>query len=117
MSRVYRRLSHLFDWHWHEECIKVKTFSQQKKRGKTIVYLTVETGHPTTYRLCPGCLAIDARYATKAHPHRHPPLTLPKVVKTRIVIPPYSQPKTTIKTAFSTTAAVGFGQLPGTVRT
>jgi hypothetical protein len=119
MSTLFRRYSEdkKFWWHWRDECNIVKTFSTLKKRGKTFVYLELESGKPTTFHLCPGCLAIDARYHTRAHPHAHPALTREKVIRNKIVVVPVRTTITAIsKSMVSYTAALGFGQLPGTVR-
>ena len=63
-NKIYRRASDHYWWHWRPACLIFSSHAAQKKRGKTIIYLTA-AAHPTTYTLCPGCKAEDARVVTK----------------------------------------------------
>jgi hypothetical protein len=57
-------------WHWRPECQIYKAAPMQKKRGQTFVYLVLTDGsRPTTFNLCPGCVALDERIRTKDHPY------------------------------------------------
>jgi hypothetical protein len=72
-------------WHWREDCNIWLAAAGQKKRGLTFVYEESTDGsRPTTYSLCPGCAALDARIATKQHPY----LTKRVVPVAKVTSPP-----------------------------
>jgi hypothetical protein len=52
-------------WHWRPQCLIYQNGADQKQRGDTFTYLEVEDGYPTTYALCPACLAEDKRRRTR----------------------------------------------------
>ena len=77
LSRVFKRCQDDPKgwWHWRDDCNLWLAIPMWKRRGKVIVYLTLIGLRPTTYRLCPGCLALDARIRTKDFPFWGPPVT------------------------------------------
>jgi len=52
-------------WHWRDECAIFQAKGDSKENGDTWVTMESDT-HPTTYALCPGCLAEDERRRTKS---------------------------------------------------
>ena len=51
-------------WHWRPKCLIFLSRGEKKKAGKTFITTLVSGSRPTTYALCPACLAEDERVKT-----------------------------------------------------
>lgn len=66
-------------WHWRPKCKILQQRADSKAAGDEWTTMESET-HPTTFALCPGCLAEDERIRTKSQAafvkrERYPALT------------------------------------------